>query len=257
MIDLIIVDDEPIIGEGLMFTVSNHYGENIRSRVFTSSAAAAEYCKNHPVDIVLTDINIPQLSGLEMAAKIQQVKPNVQIIFLTGYADFDYAYTAIQMTNTQFILKIEPDAKLIAAIDKAIAACSALSEEQKFQDPEGMDESEELEGMSQQLIEKLESYICGHLSSDLSLNTLADILHFNPSYLSRFYKKYRGKTISDYIQEVKLKKSKEMLMQGDCRIKDIAATLGFESSSYFGLFFKKQTGMSPRKYRIKNLIEHP
>lgn len=249
MIHIVIVDDEEIICHGLRFTLSQHYGDQISIQSFFSSTEALAYCKENPVNILLTDINMPQMNGLEMATQLQSVKPDLQIIFLTGYADFDYAYSAIQMKNANFILKIEPDSKLLAIMDSVM---TTLADTQ--QTPPLLEEPETADA-SYALIAKLEAYICQNLNSDLSLNLLAQMLHFNPSYLSRFYKKYRNKTISDFIQEAKLNKAKELLAAGNYRIKDIALALGFESSSYFGLFFKKQTGMSPRRYMSKKITD--
>jgi len=78
---------------------------------------------------------------------------------------------------------------------------------------------------------------------------LADVAYMNPSYFSRYYKQHTGRNVSEYIQAARLAASKRMLSDSQWKVKDIAERLGFASASYFSIFFKKITGMSPQDYR--------
>lgn len=109
---------------------------------------------------------------------------------------------------------------------------------------------EELEGGEDSwAVQKVEAYIRNHIAEEITLNTLAKLVHFNPSYLSRFYKAATGKTISTFIREAKIMKAKEFLKHSDKKIGDISKLLGFESVGYFTVFFKKQEGVTPKEYR--------
>ena len=66
------------------------------------------------------------------------------------------------------------------------------------------------------------------------------------------FKKTYGKTFSEYIWDFKLKKSQELLKHSNLKIHEISEKLGFESCAYFGKFFKKMTGMTPKEYRMKS-----
>ena len=116
-----------------------------------------------------------------------------------------------------------------------------------------LEDSEQDDQLSEQIfiIEKLEQYISEHIGGDISLTQLADVIHFNPSYLSRFYKKNRGINLSEYIYELKLSKSKQLLGETDKKVGDIAIELGFDTASAFCAFFKKRIGCSPAQYRMK------
>lgn len=92
-------------------------------------------------------------------------------------------------------------------------------------------------------------YIRGHLNEGLSLMEIADHFHFSPEYLLRVFKKEEGVTILQYINDLKLKRAKELLRNPDLQVKDIAQALGFGSSTYFIRFFKSKTGTSPQAYR--------
>lgn len=100
-----------------------------------------------------------------------------------------------------------------------------------------------------ELIQKIQHYVASHLSGDLSLTRIGEVVGHNPSYLSRLYKKLTGKGLSAYINEIRLEKSKRMLEQEGFKVHEIAAELGFLSSQYFHRFFKKATHLTPQEYR--------
>ena len=95
----------------------------------------------------------------------------------------------------------------------------------------------------------INSYIEEDVGKDLSLIRLSELVHFNPTYLSRLYKQVTGKTLSEYITEVKFNKSIEMLKQSDIKIHEIATEIGFKTPSYFTRFFKKISKVTPQEYR--------
>ena len=97
----------------------------------------------------------------------------------------------------------------------------------------------------------INSYIEDNIGKDLSLISLSELVHFNPTYLSRLYKQVTRKTLSEYITEVKFKKSIEMLKQSDIKIYEIATEIGFKTPSYFTRFFKKLTNLTPQEYRAQ------
>lgn len=107
----------------------------------------------------------------------------------------------------------------------------------------------ESEKRSMASIQKVQDYIQHNLGEDLSLNSLADMVFFNPKYLSRLFKQVTGFNLSDYINEKKLAKSKELLKQSHIKIHEIAKAVGYSSGPYFTKFFKKGTNMTPQEYR--------
>ncbi|WP_223192277.1 response regulator transcription factor [Paenibacillus sedimenti] len=98
-------------------------------------------------------------------------------------------------------------------------------------------------------IEKVRIYIEEHIGEDLSLVRLAGMIHFNPSYLSRLFKQECGVNLSEYIDEVRMERAKEMLKQDELKIAEVGARLGYETHHSFTRFFKKSTGVTPLEYR--------
>jgi len=99
------------------------------------------------------------------------------------------------------------------------------------------------------LIEQIHHYIHEHLSDDVSLTAIANAMHFNPSYLSRYYKQNTGHNLLDYIQSTKMNVAINLMMTTSLKLNEIAAKAGFDSPSYFTTTFKKMTGLSPQEYR--------
>ncbi|WP_053376420.1 response regulator [Paenibacillus sp. FJAT-27812] len=99
------------------------------------------------------------------------------------------------------------------------------------------------------LIEQIHQFVNKHLSGDVSLTAIADEVHFNPSYLSRYYKKSTGHNLLEFIQSTKLNVAIDLMMTTTLKLNEIAIRTGFDSPSYFTTFFKKMTGLSPQEYR--------
>ncbi|MBM7569469.1 response regulator transcription factor [Paenibacillus sacheonensis] len=105
------------------------------------------------------------------------------------------------------------------------------------------------EARSQDIVAKVKVFIDAHLHDDISLVRLADLVHFNPTYLSRFFKQQTGLNLSEFIQTVRLERAKQLLADSENRINDIAASLGYGSASNFARSFKKLTGLAPQEFR--------
>lgn len=103
--------------------------------------------------------------------------------------------------------------------------------------------------ITNKIISCIQSHIQDNLSKDLSIISLGELVHLNPSYLSKLYKKETGKSITDYIADRKLDISEKLLKADNLKICDIANKLGFSTHAYFTRFFKSKTGMSPHEYR--------
>ena len=105
--------------------------------------------------------------------------------------------------------------------------------------------------ISSQIIRRLKEYIQTHLDGDLSLNALSDMAGLNPFYLSRYFKQFEKMNISSYIEKMKMEKAAVLLKNTDLKILEIAESLGFTTSSYFSIRFRKQFKISPQEYRLK------
>ncbi len=97
-------------------------------------------------------------------------------------------------------------------------------------------------------LSKLMTYISAHLS-DITLNSLAGHFHYTPSYLSKIFKQYTGKTFSSLVNEIRLQKAADYLKESSLSINEIVSVLGYYDRSYFNRSFRKYYGMNPGSYR--------
>ena len=104
---LLIVDDEDIIREGIVEKIAWKENGFTLTTPGKNGLDAKEIIERERPDIVLTDINMPFINGLELAAWIREEYPDIKIIFLTGYDEFQYAKKAIQLKASAYILKYE------------------------------------------------------------------------------------------------------------------------------------------------------
>ncbi|MDR6880891.1 response regulator [Bacillus sp. 3255] len=119
MIRMLIVDDEEVITDGL-FDVFSQLNLNLDLYKAYSGEEALDWMNTTRVDIVLSDIRMPGMDGLELMRNIRSSWQHCKIIFLTGYNDFDYVYQAIQTPGVSYLLKSEEYDVIIQAVTDAI-----------------------------------------------------------------------------------------------------------------------------------------
>ncbi len=116
MLKVILIDDEDVIIEGLKVLIDwGGLGFDIAGVAYDGEAAVALAEKVAP-DIIVTDIRMPVLSGIEMISRVKQILPQVAIIILSGYSDFDYARQALEQGANCYLLKPVTRAELTQKI---------------------------------------------------------------------------------------------------------------------------------------------
>ena len=105
-------------------------------------------------------------------------------------------------------------------------------------------------------IERTLEYINNNLSSDLTLEELANAANYNTIYFHKLFKASTGKTLHEYIEAQRIKKSINLLISTDMTLTQIAYECGFSSQSYFSYAFKRRMGTSPRDYAKKIVVRY-
>lgn len=99
------------------------------------------------------------------------------------------------------------------------------------------------------LVENTKKYIREHLHERIVLQDIADAFEVSPNYLSQLFKRFEEIGISEYVTNLKIEKSKELLKDGNLKIYEVADRLGLESAFYFSKVFKRVTGVAPKDFR--------
>ena len=102
-----------------------------------------------------------------------------------------------------------------------------------------------------EVIERVIKYIKGNLTSDLSLQKVAEYANLSPVYFHNCFKASTGKTLHEYVEEQRIKKASDLLVKTDWTLTRISDESGFSSQSYFSYAFKRKTNMTPKEYARK------
>ncbi|MGG4219577.1 response regulator [Paenibacillus jamilae] len=126
MVQILLVDDESYVTESLAATIPWETLGIERVHQATSALAAVDVLEAHDIDILVTDIRMPGMSGLELIVEVNERWPHIRSLLLTGYADFEYAKKALQLKAFDYILKPVDDEEFIKCVS---AAMDSLKEE--------------------------------------------------------------------------------------------------------------------------------
>ena len=92
-------------------------------------------------------------------------------------------------------------------------------------------------------------YIDNHYYENMTINNLAQMMHYNEYYFMKIFKQYTGKTFISYINEIRIEKSKYLILNTDLSITEIATKVGFNNTSYYIKKFQHLQGITPHKFR--------
>ncbi|MCD1260124.1 response regulator [Paenibacillus athensensis] len=248
---ILIVDDEPRTRQGLKKMLDAWAGGKYEVEIAADGDEALALLANKPVNVLISDIRMPEMTGLQMirAAKEQGGLPAV--ILLSGYSEFDYAQEAIRLGVVNYLLKPVAKAKLIEAVEQALA----IDEERRRVDRLDRVVDNRLADMRQedhlipQPIKEAMRYIELHLREPIGLREVAEQVHLNPSYFSSLFKEKTNLTFSEYVTRSRVQRAKHLLLNTAMPVSAIAEEAGYQTVKYFTTLFKEYEGMTPSQFR--------
>ena len=201
---VVAADDEGYIREALQKLINWEKMDCSLESVVSDGQELLEKIRGEMPDIVITDIQMPGVDGLEVCKYVYETCPETQVIILTAYSDFEYAKRAIKYSVCEYVLKISIIDELPLAVEKAIGKLSRLKKEIEIQEHTKAEEPESL-------LDQIEQYLEENFRKKITLDDIADTLHVNRSYLSRYYKNKTGVNLFDEILMKRVEKAKEYL----------------------------------------------
>lgn len=243
MLHLLIVDDEWLDREGLRDQIMRmDLPREMVIHTAKSGAEALRLMQMQAVDILMTDIRMPQMTGLELVGRAMQQQPQLLTIFVSGYDDFAYAQQAIEMRAVWYLLKPVQDDQLQISLHRCIASlCPAQKPEQTLAAARTHEEK---------LCAHIDGYISAHLSSTITLIQIANEMHYTPNYLGRVFQETRGVGFSAYLQKMRLLEAERLLReQPMLRIREVSRRVGYTNAEAFSRAFYQEYGVSPLVFR--------
>lgn len=251
MIRVLIADDERLEREALADLVARRFEHEAVIQTAENGRRAADAAILWEADLILMDIEMPGINGLDAARAVLKQRPECKVIFVTAYSLFQYAHEAMHLGACDYLLKpVDPD-EAEAAIRRAIRQIEAgrkLAELAPVA-PEPAADTAEAEDRNALVMAHVRRYMEDNYMFDLSLDSVSEILHISPAYLSAQFKKYQKMNFLDCLTELRINAAKQLLTDPLRSAAEVASMVGYEDASYFARAFKKRTGMTPTQYR--------
>lgn len=215
---------------------------------------ALKLAKSTSFQVVVTDLRMPEMDGLQLLERLKAIAPEVPVIFLSGQATVKDAVEALRDgRGFDFLEKPLSDLSLLdAVVARALrqttpqvppAAEGPPAVSAGASDPLCREES---------LMDRVQAYIHEHYASALSLQEVADGVGYSPAYLTSLARRQTGKTIQKWITEVRMQHARRLMCETDAPIKRIAASVGYLDPNYFVRHFRKLYGIPPQAWRQMN-----
>ncbi len=256
---ILIVDDEPMTRNGLKRTLDAWSAGRCSVVALDDGQTALRMLDTETVDLLITDIRMPELNGLDMLdmlrSKLGTRMPSV--ILISGYSEFAYAQRAIHSGVLNYLLKPVSTGKLIEAVERGLQASDRrhrIEMLEKIIDPVLEDANGMQSGAGDSVREALR-FVDGHLDRAFGLKEVAEHVHLNPSYFSVLFKEQMQVTFSEYLTRERLQKAREMLLLTRLPIAEIADRVGYRSAKYFNKIFKEYEGGTPGQFRADRIGE--
>lgn len=252
---------------------------------------AIEYLNGNMVDVILTDIKMTHVSGLELAEYVNKNRPEVRVVVISGYREFELARKAVEFHVEYYLLKPlkdeEVESTFISLKDRLDKEKGAAESLQKYMEilPELREEflndilvgalrkRDEIDKRLARLqlgidpdndpccvvksatliINKAMQYISENYSKDISMDDVANSVFLNAAYFSRIFKQLTGDNYIDYLTKFRIDKAIQLLAANRYKINEICNLVGYRNSKYFSRLFKFQTGYSPKEYCLRKL----
>ncbi|KGK85057.1 histidine kinase [Desulfosporosinus sp. HMP52] len=245
---VLIVEDELLELEFLKSIVAEELDPKDKLITCDNGIQAVKLAKQYRPDVIIMDILIPEMDGLQALQEIKKFLPQVSVVILSACSDFSYAQTAIRLRVQDYLLKpIKP-----SVFKQVFHDLLATVADNKI-DPD----EEIVEQQTDQiyLIEKSLKYIHDNFKQKLPLQLVSSKVFLNPQYFSRIFKKEVGVSYIDYVNKLKIEYACKLLETTDYPAYRISSECGFTDPSYFNRVFVQQMNMTPKAYRRKHLCD--
>lgn len=249
MLDIIVVEDEAPIRDWIAYTISNISNEFNVLASATNGKEAYELAVKFKPKVIISDIKMPIMGGIELTKKVKEIFPDIYVILLTNYAEFSYAKEAISCGVYEYLVKSDIRPKELKEILEQVY--TNIKEEEKHAKSTLCKEIHLAEAKDNysKTIKKSIEYIHKNYKQHISLQDISNYVFLSHEYFSRLFKEEVGENFSYYLTNYRMKKAEKLIKNTDMKISQIAMEVGYTNASYFSRSYKKFKGISPEEDR--------
>lgn len=271
MYRILLADDEQIERMALARRLMRRFGDILQISEATNGKEAVQLYQKEHSQIIIMDISMPELNGVEAAEQIRSMDEDCIIVFLTAYDEFSYAKRAIVIRALDYLLKPCDEEELTAVMEEAMRLTDkALKKEESPWKRAEREEAEkeaaarreawpwnpdaeppkdpETERMNQ-VAEKIRTYIRENYMNEISMQDAARQFNYSDAYFCKLFKQCFDQNFTTYLTNFRINEAKRLLKDKTISVKDAGMKVGYYDSNYFAKVFKRVTGMIPSEYR--------
>ncbi|WP_295212189.1 response regulator [Ruminococcus sp.] len=205
--------------------------------------------KSEKFDLVLTDIRMPFIDGIQLLEKMNELGISIAVVFISSYDEFEYARKGLVLGAFDYLLKPVNEQKLGDMLKRVGDKLA----EQKGQNTFADNVLCALEALGKRAEDNFTQDICAYFSNtscrDISVEQAAEHFGFSRDYFGKMFRRQLGESFSRFSTLVKIEYAKELLRQSGLKTYEISEELGYSSADYFTKVFKDITGLSPAQYK--------
>ena len=242
MIKVLVVEDETAGREALVSRLRHILKQDGVVESAEDGNMAIRRALDIRPDLILMDIVMPRMNGLEASAVISEHLPKAAIVFLTAYDSFDYAVQAMRAGGRDYLLKPVSEQDLRQLLAKLFH----------------IDTEEEKARENTPFGSAIEAWLYSHYAEDISLEDAAYSMGMSAAYFARKMKAETGATFLERLTELRMARARQRLTVTKLSVGEIGRSVGYPDPNYFVKVFKRATGMTPSEYRAtQNIAKTP
>jgi len=230
--NVLVVEDDLMERQALQKLFQLCYHDEFSVLTAFDGASALDRVRRYRFDLVILDIVLPDMSGIDVLEEIQKMAEVPKVIMATACSDYDHLREAMRGHAIDYIIKPYSIKTFQDAIDGFL---------------QQRDKNVEMFG-SQKAMQTIRQYIEENYQINVKLDDLATMVSLDKSYIERLFKKQYGISIFSFLMQTRISKAKYYLSQG-MNVSETARKVGFEDPAYFGKCFKAIVGKSPGQYK--------
>lgn len=264
MYRMMIVEDEKWQREGLCEYLDWSSLGVALSGAAANGAQGVDMAKSVRPHIVLTDIVMPLMNGLDMSREIRRLFPEVRIILLSGHDDFQFAKEAFSFAASEYLLKpVRRDEleqvirRMVATLDdedKKRVEMSVLTQAGRTcPSRQGRRDQDAVETGNapapDPMVAHIREIVSRQFARSLDLGSVSKVVNLSPYYVGELFRRHEGVGFHQYLMEYRLEQARQQIVATNHPVSDIAKSVGMKNRSYFCKLFKERFGVSPVEYR--------
>lgn len=246
IIKVIVAEDEDLIRNNLVKKIESIDPAFQVVADADNGKKAMELIHIHQPDLVMTDIRMAMMDGIELITSVNLSYSHTRKIIISGYADFDYARQAMRHGVDEYLLKPVSTEELKKCLSKIKVSIT----HDKLLFKENMEGIQYSDTNPEEIVQMVQSYLKENFTKDLSLEKIAKNFNFNSSYLSKIFNKHTGELPSKYLMSLRINEAKYLLTHfKNLSIKEVGEMVGYPDQFYFSRVFKQVTGSTPKDFQ--------